>query len=262
MAERIAHLESDDDARRDALGRAARLATQLGQHPRAIALWETRVKAGADDAEALDGLVDLLDRVGDSERLAQVLELRARSSTGVESRRADRVRVAKLLGDVIRRPGDAIESWRGVERDFGDADDAALALSALLRQTARWPELAAMLERRVESTAEATTRAELLRQLGDIHRNQLGAHELAVATYARTLEVDARNAGARAGLQVLANEGTHRAAAVGVLLGALRACDDWQALLELTSHRLLAATTDDTKLSVLLEAHNNFARCR
>jgi tetratricopeptide (TPR) repeat protein len=41
---------------------------------------------------------------------------------------------------------------------------------------------------------------------------------------------------------------------VGVLLGALRACDDWQAILELTSHRLLAAPTDDTRLEVLLEA--------
>src|ERR1019366_7758425 len=104
------------------------------------------------------------------------------------------------------------------------------------------------LERRVENTEEASSRAELLRQLGDVHRDHLGAHELSVATYARALEVDPRNSGARAGLQMLANEGTHRAAAVGVLLGALRACDDWQALLELTSHRLLAAPTDGTKL--------------
>ena len=254
VVERIAQVESDDGARRAALGRAARLATELGQHRRGIALWERRVAADGRDAEALDGLVDLLDRVADSERLTQVLDLRASASTSAESRRADRVRVAKLLGDVIRRPEDAIESWRGVERDFGEADDAALALSSLLRQTARWPELAAMLERRVESTEEASARAELLRQLGDVHRGQLGAHELSVATYARALEVDPRNAGARAGLHALANEGTHRAAAVGVLLGALRACDDWQALLELTSHRLMAATADGSKLAVLLEA--------
>ncbi len=160
VVERIAQVESDDGARRATpSGRAARLATQLGQHPRGIALWKKRVKADAGDAEALDGLVDLLDRVGDSEHLAQVLDLRARASTSAESRRADRVRVAKLLGDVIRRPEDAIESWRGIERDYGEADDAALALSALLRQTARWPELAAMLERRVENTEESAARA-------------------------------------------------------------------------------------------------------
>ncbi len=254
VIERIAQVESDEAVRREAIGRAARLATQLGQHARGIALWERRATADDRDAEALDGLVDLLDRVGESERLAQVLELRARAGASLESRRADRVRVAKLLGEVIRRPEDAVESWRGIERDFGEADDAALALSLLLRQTQHWPELAAMLQRRVERTQEAAARAELLRQLGDVHREQLGAHELSVQTYAQALEADPRNPGSRAALQVLANEEAHRTAAVGVLLGALRACDDWQALLELTAHRLLAAGTDQAKLAVLLEA--------
>ncbi len=278
VVERIARVERDPAARRDAIGRAARLATHLGQHARAIALWETRVLADdvdakasptndpkgsptndakaspTNDAEALDGLVDLLDRVGDPERLARVLELRSRTAASLEARRADRVRVAKLLGDVIRRPANAIEAWRGIEADFGEADDAAMALSALLRQSERWPELAEMLQRRVARTEEATARAELLRQLGDVHHGQLGALEVSIGTYALALEVDPRNAGARAGLHALANEGQHRAAAVGVLLGALRACDDWQALLELTSHRLLAAPGDDARLAVLLEA--------
>ena len=253
VVERIAQVERDEAARREAIGRAARLATQLGQHGRGIALWERRAAADTGDIEALDGLVDLLDRVGHSERLAQVLELRARATNNPEGRRLDRVRVAKLLGDVIQRPEDAIESWRGIERDFGEADDAALALSQLLRQTQRWPELAAMLQRRVDRTQETAGRAELLRQLGDVHREQLGAHELSVTTYALALEVDPRNAGARAALHLLANEETHRSAAVLVLLGALRACDDWQALLELTAHRLLAAGADEAKLAVLLE---------
>ncbi|HTB74892.1 MAG TPA: tetratricopeptide repeat protein [Polyangiaceae bacterium] len=253
VTERIAHVEREPDAKRSAIGRAARLATQLGQHARGIALWETRVKTDERDAEALDGLVDLLDRVGDSERLAQVLDWRARASANVESRRTDRVRLAKLLGDVLHRPEDAIESWRGIENDFGEAEDAALALSALLRQTARWPELAAMLQRRVERSEEVAAKAELLRQLGDVHRSELGAYELSVGTYAKALEVDPRNAGARAGLQALANEGTHRASAVAVLMRALRACDDWQGLLELTAHRLLAESTEPARLAVLLE---------
>ncbi|HEX4447128.1 MAG TPA: hypothetical protein VH044_10340, partial [Polyangiaceae bacterium] len=254
VVERIARVEKETGAKREAIGRAAHLATQLGQHARGIALWETRVLADDRDAEALDGLVDLLDRVGDSERLAQILDLRAQSSSAVESRRADRVRVAKLLGDVIRRPSDAIEAWRRIELEFGEADDAALALSALLRQTERWPELAAMLQRRVDRTPEAAARAELLRQLGDVHRTQLGAHEVSIGTYAQALDADPRNVGARAGLQLLASEGTYRAAAVGVLLGALRACDDWQALLELTAHRLLASPTEQAQLAVLLES--------
>jgi golgin subfamily B member 1 len=260
VAERIANVERDQVERREAIGRAARLAAQLGQNARGVGLWERRLAEDGRDLEALDGLVDLLEQGGHSERLAQVLELRAAASTNQERRRSDRVRVAKLLGDVLDRAGDAIEAWRGVERDFGEADDAAVALTSLLRANGRWEELAKLLDRRVQSTSEATERAELLRQLGDVQREQLGAHDSAVNTYAQSLAADPRNAGARAGLQVLAGEDQHRPAAVDVLLGALRTCDDWQGVLELTAHRLLAATSDAAKLAVLLETADTAER--
>jgi tetratricopeptide (TPR) repeat protein len=254
VVERIASVETDAAARRDALGRAAGLAHRLGETSRAIALWERRVAADDRDAEALDGLVELLDREGKSARLAEVLELRARAATSDDRRRADRVRVAQLLGDVLDRPADAIETWRAIERDFGEADDASLALATLLRGTSRWSELAALLERGAARTTDDATRAELLRQLGDVQRDQLGAATDAVATYARSLAADARNAGARAGLHALAQDDAQRAAAVEVLLRAMRASDDWQAILELTAHRLLAARASEDQRTVLLEA--------
>ena len=254
VVERIASVETDAAARREALGRAAQLAARLAQNERAVGLWERRVAEDERDAEALDGLVDLLDRGGQSERLARVLELRARAATSDDRRRADRVRVAKLLGEVLARPQEAIEAWRAVEREFGEADDAALALATLLRSTGRWSELAELLERGAARTSDDATRAELLRQLGDVQRQQLGAPGDAVTTYARALAADPRNAGARSGLQALANDDLHRPDAVRVLLEALRACDDWQAILELTAHRLVAATTDPDRLVVLLEA--------
>jgi tetratricopeptide (TPR) repeat protein len=254
VVERIASVESDGAARREALGRAAHLAARLAQNERAIGLWERRVAEDERDAEALDGLVELLDRAGQSERLARVLDLRARAATSDDRRRADRVRVAKLFGEVLERPQEAIEAWRAVERDFGEADDAALALATLLRSTGRWSELAQLLERGAARTSDDATRAELLRQLGDVQRQQLGAPGDAVATYARALGADARNAGARSGLQALANDDVHRPEAVGVLLQALRTSDDWQAILELTAHRLLAVTSDSERLAVLVEA--------
>ena len=235
VLERIAVAERDADARREALGTAAKLAARLRQNGRAIGLWEQRVAKDAQDAEALDGLAGLLEEEGQQGELARVLGLRADAATNPERRRADRVRVAKLLGDALGRREDAIAAWREVEREFGEADDAALALAALLRDGQHWKELADLLERGAERTSDDATRAELLRQLGDVHREQLGSPDEAVATYALALDADARNAGARAGLQVLAGEDAHRARAVEVLLSALRRCDDWQAILELTA---------------------------
>ncbi len=254
VAERIASVESDEGERRMAIGRAARLATELGQDARGIALWERRLSQDPRDIEALDGLVDLLDRAGKSARLAEVLELRAASATDVDRRRSDRVRVARLLGEVLDRPTEAIAAWRGIEKDFGEADDAATALAGLLRATERWKELALLFARQAERSMDGEARAELLRQLGDVESGQLDEKEAAIRTYASALEADPRSRGARTGLQAIANDETHRAAAVGVLLGALRTCDDWQAILELASHRLLAASSDKDRLGVLLES--------
>src|SRR5580704_8692034 len=108
--------------------------------PRGIAFWEACVRADNQDVEALDGLVDLLERTERSDRLVEVLELRAAASVSSrpERRRSDRVRVARLLGDVLGKRDEAIEAWRRIEQEFGEADDAALSLSVLLRDAARW----------------------------------------------------------------------------------------------------------------------------
>ena len=226
VLERIAVAERDADARREALGTAAQLAARLRQNERAIGVCRSsawRRTRGTPRRST--------GSWGSSKRRQQA-EL-ARYSGSQRTRRrtrnasvADRVRVAKLLGDALGRQEDAIAAWREVEREFGEADDAALALASLLRDGEHWKELADLLERGAKRTTDDATRAELLRQLGDVYREQLGAPEDAVATYALALEADARNAGARAGLQVLAGEDAHRARAVEVLLSALRRCDD------------------------------------
>ena len=249
----VAAVEPDAGARRETLGRAARLAAQLGQDERAVVLWEKRLAADETDLDALDGLVGLLEKTGANQRLAEALELRARSSAEGGQRRADRVRVAALLGGALERPKEAIDVWLDIEREFGEADDAAFALADLLRTTQRWRDLADLLERRAARALDDATRSDLLRQLGDVHRERLDAAAAAVETYARSLSADPRNSGARVGLLALANDAALRASAVAVLLGALRASDDWQGILDLTEQRLLAADSDGDRLAILRE---------
>jgi tetratricopeptide (TPR) repeat protein len=250
----IATVEPDAGARREALGRAAALAAKLGQDQRAVAFWEKRVAADEKDVEALDGLVGLLENRSPSQRLAEILELRARSSANDAQRRADRVRVAELFGAALDRPKEAIDVWRDIEREFGEADDAAAALAGLLRTTQRWGDLANLLERGAVRASDNATRSDLFRQLGDVHRERLDAAAAAIETYARSLSADPTNSGARAGLLALANEAGLRASAVAVLLGALRLSDDWRGIRDLTEQRLLAADSDLDRLAILREA--------
>ena len=254
VLERIAAVEKASDAQRRATGRAARLSVQLAQTERATGLWESVIARDEGDLEALDGLVDLLDRAQQYTRLVEVLTMRAEASTTADRKRADRVRAAKLLADALGRLPEAIAAWVGVERAFGEADDAALALATLLRATRSWGELAELLERRALRTEDEVTRAELLRQLGDVQREELGAAGAAIATYGRALQADASNESAKAGLLALTGDAAYRPAALVVLLHALRVRDDWRGILELTSHRLSAAQSDPERLAVLSEA--------
>jgi tetratricopeptide (TPR) repeat protein len=254
VVERIASLEPDVDARKAALGLGARLATQLGQNSRAVGFWEKRLEVDSRDAEALDGLVNLLGSESQWSRLAEVLELRARAAPTDDRRRADRVKVAELLGGSLDKPDDAIAAWRAIEAEFGDADDAADALAALLRRTANWSELASLLERRAERAADDGRKAEILRTLGDIHRQELGDARAALETYARAAAADPRSAGAREGLFALSELDGLRERATQVLLSAFRSCDDWEAILGITQLRLSAEGLTGGKLEVLLEA--------
>lgn len=254
VVERIANLEPDADARRDALGRAAWLAVGLEQNARAIALWERRLAADERDGEALDGLVDLLEREGSRERLTQVLHLRASAATEPTARRADLVRAGTILGDELGRADEAIEAWRAIEQEFGRAEDATNSLGSLLRATARWPELAELLARSAEQAADTTVRADRLTQLGDVQRERLDAPEAAIHAYGQALACDPTLATARAGLEAVADQDAHRPTAVAVLLDALRQCDDWQAILALTPKRLLSVADAGQKVEVLEEA--------
>ncbi|MGA3119299.1 MAG: tetratricopeptide repeat protein [Polyangiaceae bacterium] len=254
LLERIVAIEPDAIARQEALGRAARLAVHLGHATRAVDLWQTRLAADERDREALDGLVDLLNLDGRGDRLARVLELRAACVTDASLRRNDLARAAMLYGDALDRPNRAIDIWRAIEAEFGEAQDAREALSTLLRRTARWQELADHLERNAQRAIEPERKADHWSHLGEVLREQLGARSRAVSAYASALTSDATNERALAGLLALTEDPDQGAGAIGVLLEALRRSDDWRAILALTDKRVAMAASPGDKVIVLLEA--------
>jgi tetratricopeptide (TPR) repeat protein len=254
VIEKIATLENDAALRKSALGDAARLATELEENARAVQAWEARVADDASDLEALDGLSDLLERSEGWKRLAEVLALRAAAGATDDAKRADRVRIARIAQEKLDDTGMAIAAWREVEALFGDSDDTTDALAALFQKAQRWDEMAAVLERGASHATASAARAEFLRRLGDVQRDQLERKEAAVSSYAASLEADPANAGARAGLHTLLADAAQRRAAVAVLMTTYTRTDDWTLILELTAHRLAAAESDAARLEVLLHA--------
>ncbi len=255
VLERLAILESDDDVRWTVLGEAARLAMELEEDDRAIWAWEGRLETRALDPEALDGLVFLFDKGARYRPLIDVLNKRAKlDDREVEQRRADRVRVATILSEKLDATEEAIDTWNDVEATFGESDEGTRALAALFKATRRWQELAALLARAAERATSPSDKAEILRELGDVQREQLDSLEAAIASYEASLKEDPRSEGSRSGLRSLLKRADHRPEVVRVLLVAYNAADDWRLILDLTEHRLTAARDEEAQIAVLMEA--------
>jgi tetratricopeptide (TPR) repeat protein len=254
VLERLALLEPEDLGKRKVLATAARLATDLAEHERAIWAWEALLEIFPSDADALNGLVDLLGRDKRWRRLIEVLKKRAAAQIAGGDPRRDRVRVARILSDDLGETDEAIASWREVESEFGESDESTQALIKLLKSGRKWAELAALLDRAAASADLVVVKAALLRDLGDVQREHLDGAREAIKSYGAALKADPREDGARAGLSALLPRAELRAAAVDVLLDAYRACDEWQPILDVTEHRLSVALDDDEKVGVLLEA--------
>src|SRR5262249_31934360 len=158
-----------------------------------------------------------------------------------DDRRADRVRVAGILSDKLDATEEAIATWQTVEETFGESDDGTRALTSLYKGTRRWNDLAELLARAAARTEGSEARADALRELGDVKREQLDDVVGAIGSYESALKEDPRTEGARSGLRSLLKRAEHRSEVVRVLLAAYYAADDWRLVLDLTEHRLNSA---------------------
>lgn len=255
VLERLAILEQEPEVKWHVLGEAARLAMGLDEDDRAIWAWEGRLETRPGDPESLDGLVFLFEKAERWRPLIDALNKRAaREDRDASVRRADRIRVATILSEKLDAIEEAIETWRDVESTFGDSDDGTRALAALYRMTKRWEELAELLTGAATRAATATDKAETLRELGDVQREQLDEISLSIRSYELSLTTDPRTEGSRSGLRSLLRKSDHRAEVVRVLLAAYVAADDWKLILDLTEHRLNAAPDVPTQIAILMEA--------
>lgn len=254
VLERVAALSEDDTECAWALAEAALLAESLGDADRSARAWEKRLEKAPADALALDGLVALFERQERWSDLADALRRRASIGDDAALQRADRVRLARLRSDRLDDAEGAIEEWRAIEQDFGPSDDSTHALVRLLRATAQWERLSALLDVAAERATTPQLRATMLRELGDVKRSELQDAAAAIRAYEAALLANPTEALATLGLVALADALEHRPEALRVLLAAYAWADDWQATLKLTEHRLEAAPDDARRVMILVES--------
>ncbi len=173
VLERLAGVETDDKARRNALVRAARIASDpLADWERSAKNWRDVLSFAPEDREALDGLVAVLLAAKQWADLIGVLEVRAGLLKGNDAR-ADHILIARTLADHLGDPARAIERWQLVRERFGPDDENFEALARLLEAEQRWEAFAELLA--IEAAnADGERRAYLLIRLAAVRRDHLG----------------------------------------------------------------------------------------
>lgn len=249
--ERMAALETEPETRLTVLGQGGRLAEELNEQDRAIALWRARLETSPTDLEALERLAHLFDAVSAYRDLAQILEELAGVHSG-DSRLDYLQRAAKLYASELDLPERAIELWQLAETDFGSGDESTLALVDLYRRVGDKTKLGEALRRAAERSVRADRRAALFRELGDVllARNEIAS---AVEAYREALEAEPSDEPSRRGLETCAIDDECAERAIELLLSSFRTTHEWTRLQALLSRRLEISTDDATKVKVLRE---------
>jgi tetratricopeptide (TPR) repeat protein len=170
-----AELWEHDLGRSDQALRSVRDAFRLD--PRDATLLESleRLAEVADRWEDLDGLVDDIAAQGDLDR-RELYELRLRSVTWYRDRIQDAARTERALTDAIPLDPEPIE--------------AHAQLVDLLRGQSRTSDLVSALHAWSEVEPVAENRISLLREAGDLARDEVGDPNLAAEQYQALLSVD------------------------------------------------------------------------
>jgi tetratricopeptide (TPR) repeat protein len=239
LLERVAELETRPEDKREALGKAARLADELGQADRAIAAWTRRLEIDASDRVALDAIIELDERHHRWTALVEVLERRAASPVAPYQRRADLVRIAEVRTHELADVEHAIVAWCAVHRDFGEEPVTVDALADLYERAGRWDDLAAICER--NARRESGHLVAILHRAGDTVWQKLGDPVRGAILCTAALEGDPAHEGARASLLALLADESARRIAVEALGRAAERTDDAALARRIAAHRVALA---------------------
>ncbi|HMG55540.1 MAG TPA: hypothetical protein VK601_18710, partial [Kofleriaceae bacterium] len=252
MLERQAQLEATDAARSSILSEAAKLAESLGDTERALMLWERRIDSDPSDLSGLDARIGILGAQQRWDDLVAALESRAAKVAAPNQKRADLVQVALVHHQQRKDLAAAISAWQRVVADHRDDEEGISALADLLAETARWQEMADLLESSSGRSIERTI-ARLVR-LGDALRSHLDQPVRALAAYRNAIAIAPAGVEARSGLTALLEVAATRAGAADALAQAFRVNGDLGGVLDLLPARLTEAKDDRTRLALLREA--------
>jgi tetratricopeptide (TPR) repeat protein len=212
------------------------------------------------DRDSLSRLEGLLEEAGRWQRLLKTLEYHAETSATPAEKAKILKRMAVVAGDKLDDDLDAITRWEAVRKLQPDDADAVTELSNLYEKIGRWPELVALLERRLHRSEAGSPQAmDLLRRLGRIALEKTNEPLRALKAWRKIIEADAQDREALTALSQLLRGQAHERRALADVLERLIALDAgadpfMAADMALERARLLVEENDVPAAAAQLEA--------
>jgi tetratricopeptide (TPR) repeat protein len=232
----LAKTEDDIQKRVELLRKISRTAIgMIGDAKRAFAATARALAVDPTHEGARKEIEELAAATGDFAQLVSVL---GQTATGIEDPQLKRdywFRIASLQEQKLGTVDDAAESYRKVlELDPADAD-ALAALEQLYLRTERWPDLIAVVQKRIDLATDPSGREALYGHMAAIYDQRLGKPDEAIACWREVLSIDPASNAALTSLDKLYERE-----------------QKWNELAENLEAQLRLADTDESQLALML----------
>ncbi len=191
----------------------------IGRTEEAIAEYQNVWSAESDHLGAMAALETLYRATSRFRDLLGVFARRAELESDPDARRKLAYDVAALQERELQNASEAIDAYRAILAEYGDDEvDAHRALDRLYEAEARWADLAAALERRIDlNTADEQELAAIKFRLARTLEQRLDDKSRAVDLYREILSLTPDHDGAREALEALLADPAHGANAAEIL---------------------------------------------
>ena len=201
----LAESVSEPSEQRSILLRSARiLEVKVEDAKAAIEVLEELAGRDASDAEALVGLERLYQAGEAWKEVADTLQRQVDAATDAGWKRTLRLRLAGVMAEFLRRPGDAVETYGEVLRESEHDADAIAALEGLLaagsevqavaawlepsyRALGRWQALVALNRARVDVESDSDERFRIWLETAEVQVNELKDQRAGLVATAQAL---------------------------------------------------------------------------
>ena len=143
--------------------------------------------------EAISLLKDIYNKKRAFKQLFDVMKLEADLASDPDARQLHRLELARLAGERLHRPAEAIPLWKDVLATDPTNTEAVDALEKLAEREKDWPTVADVIERRIAATTDDKERVKLLLKLGTLWGEQVGDSAKAASAWRRVIAIDPKN---------------------------------------------------------------------